>query len=167
MPRISRIVAVDYPHHITQRGVRSMDIFHSNHDRNQYLQFMKEEALENKRDVCYSVKNPDLRKNKKAELSVMSPELASMLTEIGGQAGCLASQMNLNFKYPVYFGDTVTCVLKITDIKDGSIAKMEATFRNQDGNVVIEAESVGILPDELAKQAMRLMIDEGDPTNKI
>jgi len=44
MPRISRIIAVDYPHHITQRGVRSMDIFHSDHDRNQYLQFIKEEA---------------------------------------------------------------------------------------------------------------------------
>jgi len=44
MPRISRIVAVDYPHHITQRGVRSMDIFHSDHDRNQYLQFIKEET---------------------------------------------------------------------------------------------------------------------------
>ncbi len=45
MPRISRIVAVDYPHHITQRGVRSMDIFHSDHDRNQYLQFIKEESV--------------------------------------------------------------------------------------------------------------------------
>jgi len=44
MPRISRIIAVDYPHHITQRGVQSMDIFHSDHDRNQYLQFIKEEA---------------------------------------------------------------------------------------------------------------------------
>ena len=44
MPRISRIVAVDYPHHITQRGVRSMDVFHSDHDRNQYLQFIKEES---------------------------------------------------------------------------------------------------------------------------
>jgi putative transposase len=44
MPRISRIVAVDYPHHITQRGVRSMEIFHSDHDRNLYLQFIKEES---------------------------------------------------------------------------------------------------------------------------
>lgn len=44
MPRISRIVAVDYPHHITQRGVRSMVIFNSDHDRNQYLQFIKEES---------------------------------------------------------------------------------------------------------------------------
>lgn len=45
MPRISRIVAADYPHHITQRGVRSMDIFHSDQDRERYLQFVKEEAL--------------------------------------------------------------------------------------------------------------------------
>jgi putative transposase len=44
MPRISRIVAVDFPHHVTQRGVRSMDIFHANEDRHQYLQFIKEEA---------------------------------------------------------------------------------------------------------------------------
>lgn len=44
MPRISRIVAVDYPHHITQRGVRSIDIFHGDNDRNQYLQFIKEES---------------------------------------------------------------------------------------------------------------------------
>ncbi len=51
MPRISRIVAVDYPHHITQRGVRSMDIFHSDHDRNQYLQFIKEEARRFEMDI--------------------------------------------------------------------------------------------------------------------
>ena len=44
MPRISRIVAVDYPHHLTQRGVRSIDIFHGDNDRNQYLQFIKEES---------------------------------------------------------------------------------------------------------------------------
>jgi len=43
MARISRIVAVGYPHHITQRGVRSIDIFNSDSDRNTYLQFIKEE----------------------------------------------------------------------------------------------------------------------------
>jgi putative transposase len=44
MARISRIVAVEYPHHITQRGVRSMDIFKNDSDRNTYLQFIKEET---------------------------------------------------------------------------------------------------------------------------
>ena len=51
MPRISRIVAVGYPHHITQRGVRSMDIFHSDHDRVQYVQFIKEEAQSSEMDI--------------------------------------------------------------------------------------------------------------------
>lgn len=51
MPRISRVIAVDYPHHITQRGVRSMDIFHSDHDRDQYLQFIKEESQRFETDI--------------------------------------------------------------------------------------------------------------------
>jgi putative transposase len=44
MARISRIVALGYPHHITQRGVRSLDIFHSPEDRHHYLQFIQEET---------------------------------------------------------------------------------------------------------------------------
>lgn len=51
MARISRIVAVGYPHHITQRGVRSMDIFDSDSDRNTYLQFIKEESQRCEIDV--------------------------------------------------------------------------------------------------------------------
>ena len=45
MPRLSRIVAVDYPRHITQRYVRSMAIFHSDADRNQYLNFISRRIL--------------------------------------------------------------------------------------------------------------------------
>lgn len=44
MARISRIVAPGYPHHVTQRGVRSMDVFHSDDDRLAYLSFLSEEA---------------------------------------------------------------------------------------------------------------------------
>ena len=44
MARISRILVPGYPHHITQRGVRSMDVFHSEDDRCQYLQFLYEET---------------------------------------------------------------------------------------------------------------------------
>ncbi len=44
MARISRIVVPGYPHHITQRGVRSMDVFHTDEDRRQYVQFLSEEA---------------------------------------------------------------------------------------------------------------------------
>src|SRR5450759_4769932 len=44
MARISRIVVPDYPHHVTQRGVRSMDVFDSEEDRWAYLGFLSEEA---------------------------------------------------------------------------------------------------------------------------
>ncbi|MSM38134.1 MAG: transposase [Geobacter sp.] len=44
MARISRIVVPGYPHHVTQRGVRSMDVFHSDEDRRAYLAFLSEEA---------------------------------------------------------------------------------------------------------------------------
>jgi putative transposase len=44
MARMSRVVAIGYPHHITQRGVRSLDIFRSDEDRGDYLRFVKEET---------------------------------------------------------------------------------------------------------------------------
>ena len=44
MARFARLVVPGYPHHITQRGVRSMDIFADDRDRQTYLQYMVEEA---------------------------------------------------------------------------------------------------------------------------
>jgi len=44
MARLPRIVLPNHPHHVTQRGVRSMDIFHSDEDRVEYLTFLKESA---------------------------------------------------------------------------------------------------------------------------
>jgi putative transposase len=43
MARISRVVASGYPHHVTQRGVRSLPIFHADSDRTTYLDFMADE----------------------------------------------------------------------------------------------------------------------------
>jgi putative transposase len=42
MARLSRVVIPEYPHHVTQRGVRSMDIFYSDRDYEIYLEFLKE-----------------------------------------------------------------------------------------------------------------------------
>ena len=44
MARISRVVVPEYPHHVTQRGVRSMAVFQTDEDRRCYLQFLGEEA---------------------------------------------------------------------------------------------------------------------------
>ncbi len=44
MARFARLVIPNYPHHITQRGVRSMDIFSDSQDREAYLSYLKEES---------------------------------------------------------------------------------------------------------------------------
>jgi putative transposase len=43
MARVSRVVAPGYPHHVTQRGVRSIPIFQTDSDRKAYLDFMADE----------------------------------------------------------------------------------------------------------------------------
>jgi len=44
MARIARVVLPGYPHHVTQRGVRSMDIFSSDEDREEYLCLLSEQG---------------------------------------------------------------------------------------------------------------------------
>ena len=93
--------------------------------------------------------------------------VGSMLTEIGGQIGWLASVMNFRFKQPVYFGETITCRFTIIDIDERLRAKAEAVYFNQDGNLVLEAELKGILPDAVERRILDDMVAGGDPTNKL
>ncbi len=93
--------------------------------------------------------------------------VASLITEIGGQVGWLASKMDFRFKKPVYFGDSITCMLTIARIDKNNRAAAEAIFRNQDGDIVIEADLGGILPDKTERNIMAQMVAEGDPTNKL
>jgi acyl dehydratase len=92
--------------------------------------------------------------------------VASILTEIGGQIGWLASAMNFRFKKPVCFGDTIECCLTITELDDRNRAKAEAVFKNQQDEIVIEAYLTGIIPGFPEKRVMEVMMAEGDPTNK-
>lgn len=93
--------------------------------------------------------------------------VGSMLTEIGGQIGWLASVMNFRFKQPVYFGETITCKFTITDIDERRRANAEAVYFNQDGNIVLEAALKGILPDAAERRILDAMVAEGDPTHKL
>ena len=45
MPRMARIVVPGIPHHVTQRGVRSMKIFFSSQDRLEYLQLLHQQGI--------------------------------------------------------------------------------------------------------------------------
>ena len=80
--------------------------------------------------------------------------VGSLLTEIGGQIGCLASVMNFRFKQPVYFNDTITCKLTITHMDERRRARATALYYNPDGDLVLEAELEGILPDETERQIL-------------
>jgi acyl dehydratase len=93
--------------------------------------------------------------------------VASMLTEIGGQMGWLASGMNFRFKKPVYIGETIQCRFTITEVDDRNRAKAEAVFTNQQDEIVIEAQVTGIVPGSPEKSVMAEMMAEGDPTNKV
>ena len=86
--------------------------------------------------------------------------VGSLLTEIGGQIGWLASEMNFRFKKPVYFGDTIECSLTITKIDRPNQARAEVIYRNQDGLVVLEAELAGILPDERERDVLDAIVAE-------
>ena len=92
--------------------------------------------------------------------------VSSILTEIGGQIGWLASGMNFRFKKPVYFGDTIECCFTITELDERNRAKAEAVFKNQKDEIVIEAHVTGIIPGLPEKRVMEAMMAEGDPTNK-
>ncbi len=91
--------------------------------------------------------------------------IGSLLTEIGGQIGWLASGMNFLYKRPVYFGDTIECRFAITELNDRNRAKAEVVFKNQYGEIVIEASVTGIIPGIPERRVMEVMRAEGDPTN--
>jgi len=93
--------------------------------------------------------------------------IGSLLTEIGGQIGWLATEMNFKFKKPVYFGDTIKCELTFNDINTNGFAEADAVFKRLDGIVVLEAVVKGYLPGEPEREVMNMMIEEGDPTNMI
>ena len=92
--------------------------------------------------------------------------VASMITEIGGQMGWLATDMSFSFKKPVYFGDSIVCNLVISEQNDNGWFNAKAEYKNQNGTIVIEALLKGIAPDLEEKEVMKAMIAEGDPTNK-
>ena len=93
--------------------------------------------------------------------------VASMVTEIGGQLGWLATEMDFKFQKPVYFGDTIKLDLTIIAIDENGLATSEVVFTNQDGATVLEAVVKGFAPGKPGKQVIRAMIAEGDPTNNL
>ncbi len=93
--------------------------------------------------------------------------VGSLLTEVGGQIGWLATGMEFRFLKPVYFGDTVTCRFELLDVDDRGRARARAVFSNQDGATVVEATLSGRLPGDAQRAVLAAMVAEGDPTNPL
>lgn len=92
---------------------------------------------------------------------------ASLLTEIGGQIGWLATGMSFRFKRPVYAEENLTCDWVITEINEQGRGKAKITVVNDDGITVLEAETTGVLPGEDEQQRLAQMLADGDPTNGV
>ncbi len=92
--------------------------------------------------------------------------VGSLITEIGGQIGWLASGADFKFLKPVFFNDTITCKCHITYVDEKNRAKAEAICTNKNKEIVITCSLGGIIPGPAEKKIMQAMVDEGDPTNK-
>lgn len=73
---------------------------------------------------------------------------ATLITEIGGHLGWLATSMSFKFKRPVYVGEELTCIWKIVRIDDRHRAKAEVIVNNSIGQAVLLAETTGVIPSE-------------------
>jgi len=93
--------------------------------------------------------------------------VGSMICEFGGQVGWLATGMNFKFIKPVYFGDNITCAITITRIEKSGRAEAEAIFTNETGQQVCYTHLTGRVPLHHERDMLRLMVEEGDPTNKL
>lgn len=64
----------------------------------------------------------------------------SMITHMGGMIGFLAREMTFQFIAPVYIGDTITCIITMTE-KDETrrIFLAEAVYLNQEGQEVLRS----------------------------
>jgi acyl dehydratase len=92
--------------------------------------------------------------------------VGSLLTEVGGQIGWLATGIEFRFLKPVYFGDTVTCHFTLLEIDERARARGRAVFTNQEGSTVVEATLTGRVPGEAERKVLAQMVAEGDPTNR-
>jgi 3-hydroxybutyryl-CoA dehydratase len=62
-------------------------------------------------------------------------------------SGTIYIKQTLNFRRPIYINDTVTTMVEVKEIRpDKPIATMTTTITNQDGELVLEGESLVLLP---------------------
>jgi acyl dehydratase len=75
--------------------------------------------------------------------------------------------MEFRFLKPVFFGDTVTCRVTVTEVDSKGRAAAEASMVNQEGQEVVTARITGLVPTGPSREDLSRMLAEGDPTNPL
>ena len=73
---------------------------------------------------------------------------ASLPTKIGGDMNFIAREMKFDFFRPVFAGDTITCIVTVTDIEPGEHyinVRTQFVCRNQNGKDVMTGQANGIV----------------------
>lgn len=86
--------------------------------------------------------------------------VGSMICEIGGQIGWLASGMTFKFIQPVYIGDTITCTATIEKLDSNGRAEAVTHFENDRGEQVCHAVLTGRLPLAHERELLRTIAQE-------
>jgi 3-hydroxybutyryl-CoA dehydratase len=61
--------------------------------------------------------------------------------------GCIYLSQTLQFRMPVYLGDTITAIVEVIKVRDDKpIITLRTVCANQDEQVVIEGEAVMLVP---------------------
>ncbi|MFM7659398.1 MAG: MaoC family dehydratase [Betaproteobacteria bacterium] len=83
---------------------------------------------------------------------------ASLITEIGGQIGWLASGMSFRFRRPVYADELLQCEWLICSIDERGRAQAKAVVKNSQEQTVLEADITGIVPNEAERIRLKALI---------
>ena len=85
---------------------------------------------------------------------------ATLITEIGGALAWLATSMSFKFKRPVYIGEELTCVWTIVRIDDRYRGEAEVIVKDSAGQIVLSAETTGVIPNEAERMVLASTIGE-------
>ncbi|MBW1798251.1 MAG: acyl dehydratase, partial [Deltaproteobacteria bacterium] len=54
----------------------------------------------------------------------------------------------------------------VDDVDEKGWARATAVFQNQEGTTVLEGNLEGVLPGAAERKVLKVMVEEGDPTNR-
>ena len=92
--------------------------------------------------------------------------VGSMICEVGGQVGWLATGMSFKFIRPVYVGASITCRMTILKVDTNGRAEAEAVFTDDSDQRVAMATLTGRLPVDAERALLGRLVKEGDRFNQ-